>query len=269
VAHPFPRHTGPLVVLPISDANPTRRTPVVTLLLIAANVLTFVVLQPWRGDACTQQAFFLDWAAVPDEIVTGEPLDQSEVDATSAPCPITADPGKSVYLSVLSAMFLHAGWGHLLGNMLYLWIFGNNVEDRLGRVRFLGFYLLCGVVATLVFAFVNANSRTTLVGASGAIAGVLGAYLVLYPRARIMVFIAPFFFVPLPATIVLIGWFVLQLYSGRVADMAGGGVAYLAHVAGFVTGAVLVLGLRGRQPQRPDYPPISPRFPQPRARRRW
>ncbi len=240
------------MVLPISDANPTRRFPLVTLLLIAANVGVFVLAQPWNADACTQQAFFVEWAAVPDEIVTGEPLSQEEVNQSTSGCPIQAVPNKPVYLSILSAMFLHAGWGHLLGNMLYLWVFGNNVEDRLGRAAFLGFYLFCGVVATVAFVLPNANSALTLVGASGAVAGVLGAYLVMFPGARVTVFIAPFFFLPLPAIIVLGGWFLLQIFSGRVADMAGGGVAYLAHVAGFVVGALLTLALRQPRPRRPQ-----------------
>lgn len=240
-------------MLPISDANPTRRFPLVTLLLIVANVAVFLLGQPWNADACTQQAFFVEWAAVPDEIVTGEPLSQEEVNQSTTPnCPISAVPDKPVYLSVLFAMFLHAGWGHLLGNMLYLWIFGNNVEDRMGRLPFLGFYLFCGIVATLVFALPNSNSTLTLVGASGAVAGVLGAYLVLFPGARVTVFIAPFFFLPLPAVIVLGGWFLLQIFSGRVADMAGGGIAYLAHVAGFIVGALLTLALREPRQRRPQ-----------------
>lgn len=242
------------MVIPIGDANPTRRTPVVTLLLIAVNVGVFVLAQPWQSDACTQQAFFLEWAAVPDEVVTGQPLDASEVAATTAPCRIAPLPGKPVYLAVLTSMFLHAGWGHLLGNMLYLWVFGNNIEDRLGRARFLMFYLACGVLATVAFVVPNGRSIATLVGASGAVAGVLGAYLVWFPRARVTVFIPPFFFLPLPALIVLGGWFVLQLLSGRVADMAGGGVAYLAHIAGFLAGALFALALRPARPQRPQVP---------------
>lgn len=249
------------MVLPIADANPTRRTPVVTLLLIALNVGVFVLAQPWRGDACTQQAFFLQWAAVPDEIVTGQPLDAREVAALTGPCGIAPEPGKPVYVSVLTAMFLHAGWGHLLGNMLYLWVFGNNVEDRLGRARYLIFYLACGIVATVAFVVPNGRSIATLVGASGAVAGVLGAYLVMFPRARVTVFVAPFFFLPLPALIVLGGWFALQVFSGRVADMAGGGVAYLAHIAGFVAGALAALALR---PARQRRPPV-PRSRQPRG----
>ena len=254
------------MVLPIGDANPTRRTPVVTLALIALNIAVFVFGQPWSSDACTQQAFFVEWAAVPDEIVTGEPLTQPEVDAsTTQGCVVSAAPGKVVYASILSAMFLHAGWGHLFGNMLYLYVFGNNVEDRLGRLGFLAFYLISGVIATVAFVLPNAGSLATLVGASGAVAGVLGAYLVMFPRARVTVIIPPLFFLPfrLPALIVLGGWFLLQLWSGRLADMAGGGVAYLAHVAGFVAGVliVLALGYRPERPQRYRPRPVQPPTP--------
>jgi len=240
------------LVIPIADDNPTRRTPVVTLLLIAINVGVFVFAQPWSADACTQQAFFVEWAAVPEEIVSGEPMSPQEVAVTTPPgCGVGAVPDKSVYLSVVSAMFLHAGWAHLLGNMLFLWIFGNNVEDQLGRARFLLFYLASGIVATVAFVLPNARSLTTLVGASGAVAGVLGAYIVMFPRRRITVFIPPLFFLPfrLPALVMLGGWFVLQLLSGRVADMSGGGVAYLAHVAGFIAGIVITLAL-GFRPER-------------------
>jgi membrane associated rhomboid family serine protease len=239
------------LVIPIADDNPTRRTPVITLLLIAINLGVFLFAQPWDADACTQQAFFVEWAAVPDEIVSGEPLNQQEVDATSAGCPVAAVPDKPVYLSILTAMFLHAGWAHIIGNMLYLWIFGNNVEDQLGRLRFLLFYLATGVIATVAFVVPNAASLTTLVGASGAVAGVLGAYLVMFPRRRITVFIPPLFFLPfrIPALLMLGGWFLLQLLSGRVADMSGGGVAYLAHVAGFAAGVVIVIAL-GFRPER-------------------
>ena len=146
---------------------------------------------------------------------------------------------------------LHGGWLHLLGNLLYLYVFGNNVEDRLGRVRFLLFYLVCGFAATYGFAAVSPSSETPLVGASGAIAGVLGAYLVLFPRARVWSLLTFFFFLPvrLPAWVVLGSWFVLQaLYFGGagITDATdSGGVAYLAHVLGFVVGALLVWRLRG------------------------
>jgi membrane associated rhomboid family serine protease len=156
-------------------------------------------------------------------------------------------------LSVLYSMFLHGGWLHLLGNMLFLWVFGNNVEDRLGRIRYLLFYLVCGYAAAYAFALVNPDSTQPLIGASGAIAGVLGAYLVLYPRARVWSLVPFLLFIPLrlPAWLVLGLWFLLQwAYSAGFAVSQAGDVAYLAHVAGFLLGALLALPLRARSGQR-------------------
>jgi membrane associated rhomboid family serine protease len=152
-------------------------------------------------------------------------------------------------------MFLHGGLLHLLGNMLFLWVFGNNVEDRLGRIRYLLFYLICGYAAAYGFAIANANSTVPLIGASGAIAGVLGAYFVLFPNAKVTSLVPFLLFLPLrlPAWFVLGFWFVLQwIYSSGSAVASGAGVAYLAHVVGFVLGAAitLVLGLRRRDPPR-------------------
>jgi membrane associated rhomboid family serine protease len=147
-------------------------------------------------------------------------------------------------VSVLEAMFLHAGWLHLLGNMLYLLIFGNNVEDRMGRGKFLVFYLVSGYVAAYGFAAGNPSSTTATIGASGAIAGVLGAYLIVFPRARVISLVPFLFFIPLrlPAWLVLGGWFVLQYYYEHSAGSApGAGVAYLAHVFGFGFGAIVAL----------------------------
>ena len=240
------------MVIPVGDHNPTRRRALVNGALVIVNVVVFVLWQPWAGLLCRQEAFFLEWAAVPDEIATRVPLDQSEVAATTDPrCGIDGFPDKNVYASVFTAMFLHAGWAHLAGNMLFLLIFGNNVEDRLGHLRYLAFYVASGVIATLIFVLPNAASATTLVGASGAIAGVLGAYFVLFPRAWVTVILPPLFFLPfrLPALIVLGGWFLVQIFSDRVADMAGGGVAYLAHSSGFVAGALIVLLLGYRTPR--------------------
>lgn len=249
------------MVIPIGDYNPTRRTPWVTRALLAVNIVVFVLLEPWRAGPCLQQEFFLRWATVPAELTQGEPLDASETAVTtSGRCRIQPFPEKNIYLAVLFSMFLHAGWLHLVGNMLYLVIFGNNVEDRFGHLRYLAFYLLSGAVATVVFVLPNANSLATVVGASGAIAGVLGAYLVLFPRARVTSLVPFLFFIPieLPALIVLGLWFVLQLDQLRLGDMAGSGVAYLAHVAGFVFGMLVTLparrGLRSRPARRPQPP---------------
>ena len=248
------------MVIPIHDRNPTHRTPVVTYLLLAVNVVAFllspVVTAPLLGGAgpeqvCEQVSFFADWGAIPEEVLDNEPLgERVEPIGGGLGCQV-GDPGKSPFLSILTAMFLHGGWVHLLGNLLYLYIFGNNVEDRLGRLRFLGFYLVSGYAATYLFALSTPDSHSTLVGASGAIAGVLGAYLVLFPRARVWSLVPFFFFIPLrlPAWLVLGSWFLLQwLYSSGGGVAEGSDVAYLAHVAGFVVGALLVWPLRGRRP---------------------
>jgi membrane associated rhomboid family serine protease len=246
------------MVIPIGDHNPTLRRAWVTWLLVAANIAVFVLFEPVSGTDCQQRAFFLRWAAIPTELLQGRPLSPRQIAAaTAGACPISVFSGKNVYLSPLYSMFLHGDWLHLLGNMLYLGIFGNNVEDRFGHLRFLAFYLLSGLVATFVFVGVNGMDLSTLIGASGAIAGVLGAYLVLFPGARVtsLLFIFP---IELPALIVLGLWFVLQIDSLRVAPMAGGGVAYLAHVAGFLFGAICTLAYRLANPRRPR--PVS-RYP--------
>ena len=231
------------MVIPVRDHIGTHRRPWVNRLLLLANLAVFVFAEPWgTDDVCRQEAFFLEHAAIPAEITSGEPLGQREVAAsTSAECELTPLPDKPVYFAIVSAMFLHAGWGHLFGNLLFLWIFGDNVEDRLGHLRYLGFYLLCGALATIAFVAPSPASPATLVGASGAIAGVLGAYFVLFPRSRITVIVLPLWFLPftLPALVVLGFWLVLQIVEVRIDPLAGGGVAYLAHVAGFIVGMVL------------------------------
>jgi membrane associated rhomboid family serine protease len=154
---------------------------------------------------------------------------------------------------VLTSLFLHGSWLHLLGNMLFLWVFGNNVEDRFGRLRYLLFYLACGVLATYGFALANPGSTEALIGASGAIAGVLGAYLILYPRARVWSLVPVLFFIPLrlPAWLVLGLWFLLQwVFTVGYAVSQAGSVAYLAHVLGFVTGVVVGLLVRWAEGSR-------------------
>jgi membrane associated rhomboid family serine protease len=265
-----------LGLIPIHDDNPTRRPAVVTWTLIAINVVVFLLepispLDP-GGDAntatafCRQLAFFRQYAAIPVELTRNDPLDVTAGPAVRGGClRVRPDYQKVPFLSVLSAMFLHGGLLHLLGNMLFLFVFGNNVEDRLGRVRYLLFYLACGYAATYGFALSNPNSTDTLVGASGAIAGVLGAYLLLFPRARVTSLVPFLFFIPvwLPAWVVLGSWFVLQwLYVQGAGTAEGAGVAYLAHVVGFVAGAVLVIVLGGlRADRRPPRPPPSYYYP--------
>ncbi|MER5886261.1 rhomboid family intramembrane serine protease [Streptomyces sp. NPDC001941] len=250
------------MVIPVHDINPVRRTPWVTYALVAANVVVFLLTPGMAGSftggaslaqTCHLQAFLEHWAAVPRELIHGQlprlvPTGQVGVGDAGPGCVLApAGYDKVPPLSVLSAMFLHGSWLHLLGNMLFLWIFGNNIEDRLGRVRFVLFYLVCGYAAAYGYALANADSATPLIGASGAIAGVLGAYLVLYPTARVWVLVPFFIFLPLrlPAWIVLGLWFVLQAfysYGAGVSD--AGAVAYLAHVAGFVVGMALAVPLR-------------------------
>lgn len=256
------------VVIPVHDVLPVRRTPWVTYALIAINVVVFLLTPASRttgvqstqaAQLCGQEAFYDRYAAVPKELVHGQtpakvPTGQA-VNTPQGPACVVAPPAyhKVPVLSVLYSMFLHGGWLHLLGNMLFLWVFGNNVEDRLGRIRYLLFYLVCGYAAAYAFALVNPDSSEPLIGASGAIAGVLGAYLVLYPRARVWSLVPFLLFIPLrlPAWLVLGLWFLLQwAYSAGFAVSQAGDVAYLAHVAGFVLGALLALPLRARSGRR-------------------
>ncbi len=247
------------MVIPVRDVNPVHRTPWVTYVLIAANIVIFL-LTPTATTAvtgaaslaqtCQQQAFFDRYAAIPVELVRNRPLalvpdGRIGVDERGAGC-VIGRPSyhKTPALSALTSLFLHGGWLHLLGNMLFLWIFGNNIEDRFGRLRYLLFYLACGMAATYGFALTHADSTEVLIGASGAIAGVLGAYLILYPRARVWSLVPLLFFIPLrlPAWLVLGLWFVLQwVYTAGYAISSAGSVAYLAHVVGFVIGALVAL----------------------------
>jgi len=212
-------------MLPIGDENAGhRRFPFITYLLILINLIVFF-LELMHGDG-----FVLRWSFVPARFAE--------------------NPGGD-FITVFSSMFMHAGWLHILGNMLYLFIFGDNVEDAFGHALFLVFYLMCGVAATFAQYAVSAGSDIPNLGASGAIAGVLAAYLVMFPRARVTVLMG-YFIVPLPALVVIGFWFVLQLFSGLAAITAvqtgaeQGGVAYMAHVGGFVLGLVLTFLFRPR-----------------------
>ena len=209
-------------MLPTGDDNSSRRTtPIVTYILIALNVLFFIV-ELSGGDA-----FITQWAFVPNRFL--------------------ANPGADSP-TLFTSMFMHAGLLHIGGNMLYLWIFGDNVEDRFGHVKFSIFYLLCGLAATAAQLVFSLDSNIPNLGASGAIAGVLGAYILLFPKAKVSVLQGQRV-VPVPALIVIGLWFVLQLFSGIgsiVSTSDTGGVAYMAHIGGFVAGLVLVLLLRGK-----------------------
>lgn len=216
-------------MIPIHDDNPTTLVPVWTYTLIALCVMVFL----WQAAIGTRgesliayryglvPAVFLDRAALPPGVSTLPPL-----------------------ATVLTSMFLHGGFMHLAGNLLYLWIFGNNIEDALGHLRFVGFYLLCGLAAALAQALQQPDSTIPMIGASGAISGVLGAYLMLYPRARITVVWPPFFLGALPAVVVLLFWILMQLINTALSDPGQPGVAWLAHVGGFGAGMVLGPWLR-------------------------
>ena len=240
------------MILPIGDDNSDRATaPYVNYLIIAANLLVFVFLQGMG----TNDRFTYAFSTVPEEIVTGR-------DVTTRPRvveePVTHErmeipglqptPG-SVYLTLLTSMFMHGGWAHILGNMLFLWIFGDNIEDRLGHLRYLIFYLVCGVLASLAHVFttvaLSSDPSGVLVpslGASGAISGVLGGYILLFPRRQVHVILFRFL-TTVPAYVALGIWFLFQFLSG-IGLLGGGsqegGVAYAAHVGGFIAGLLLV-----------------------------
>ena len=232
-------------MIPISDDNSDRRSvPFVTWLLIAANVFVFVALQGMG----TNQRFTMAYATVPAEILTGHDIAETipirdpygrvvgGIDLELTPIP--------VYLTLLTAMFMHGSLAHLFGNMLYLWIFGDNLEDALGHARYFAFYIVTGICAGLAHVFVTAafggNPLIPSLGASGAISGVLGGYFVLFPRRRVRV-IFLYQFMEVPALLVIGLWFLFQVVSGAgSAGGAGGGVAYGAHVGGFVAGLLLV-----------------------------
>jgi rhomboid family protein len=210
---------GKLVMFPIGDDDSGRRTvPVVTYVLIALNVLVFLV-ELNAGDPFIEQ-----WSVVPRRLL--------------------ANPAGD-FPTVVTSMFLHASWLHLLGNMLYLWIFGDNVEDTFGHVKYLVFYLICGVAATLAQVAFTTSSSVPNLGASGAIAGVLAAYIVLFPRGQVKVLMGRGV-IPMPALVVIGFWIVLQFISGigSITEAAQGGVAYMAHIGGFMAGLVLAFLFR-------------------------
>ena len=243
-------------MFPIRDHNPSGRVPFVTYALIAANVAVFLYMLPLYADAQQIRSFYYDWALI---------------------------PAKGEWTGYFTSQFLHGGLMHLAGNMLFLWVFGDNMEDEMGHLPFLGFYLASGFAAGLAQVMANPASTMPMVGASGAIAGVMGGYLLLFPKARVDVLIVIFFFIrilPIPAWVVLGFWFALQLWSGAAMPTDGGGVAYWAHAGGFVAGLLLTLPLwlrRGagaywsRTHGHPPHPEAQYRFRRtsiPRVRRR-
>jgi membrane associated rhomboid family serine protease len=210
-------------MFPIRDHNPSDKVPYVTFALIAANVAIFLIEQGLIQTRAQQWEYYVDYAFFPLLVSEGQG-----------------------YSGLITHMFLHGGWMHLGGNMLFLWVFGDNMEDEFGHVGFVMFYLLSGLAAAFLQYLPDPTSQVPMVGASGAIAGVMGGYLLMFPRARVDVFIFLIFIIriiPIPAWIVLGLWFGLQFFNGVSADISQGGVAYWAHVGGFVAGFLLTVPL--------------------------
>ena len=246
-------------MLPIRDDNPTTLTPFVNWAIIGVCVVVYVFVQPQDSNQLAE--FLYRDAAIPCELVTMEPLSLTEIqtqDCTNGGRPYFADKG--VVFSFFASIFFHGGLFHLLGNMWVLWIFGNNIEDELGHVRYLVFYLAGGLIASLAHVLGNPGSTIPVVGASGAIAAVMGAYLVLHPAARVTSIIPPLFFWPfrVPAGLFLVIWFLGQFSLSR----ADSNIAWLAHVGGFVVGVVYALAVRRRrgvEETGPEWPSSSQR----------
>jgi membrane associated rhomboid family serine protease len=231
-------------MFPLRDHNPSRRTPFVTWGLIAINVAVFLAYARLLGDDAALMRLFGDWAMIPARITAGDG-----------------------YATILTSMFLHGGIMHIIGNMLFLFIFGDNMEDSFGHAGFLAFYLAAGVLAALAHVLADPASPVPTVGASGAIAGVMGGYLLLFPKARVDVLVILVVIVrmfALPAWIVLGAWFALQILSGASTQGVGGGVAYWAHAGGFLAGLALTLptflrrGAQGFWRRTEGHPPHAP-----------
>ncbi|SEK66377.1 rhomboid family intramembrane serine protease [Pacificibacter marinus] len=217
-------------MFPIRDHNPSLRPAYVTYAIMTINIAVFMAMLPAFGNETTISDIYASWALVPARVSSGE----------------------GAY-TFFTSMFMHAGFMHLAGNMLFLWIFGDNLEDEMGHAKYLGFYIFCGVIAGLAQYLVGTSARVPMVGASGAIAGVMGGYLLLYPKAKIdvlLIFIIFFKVIPVPAWVMLGLWFTIQILGG-FSGTAQGGVAYLAHLGGFAAGLIIIyprwLALGGRQ----------------------
>jgi membrane associated rhomboid family serine protease len=249
-------------MLPIADENERGHGPaVVSLAFIGLNIAVFLLLQAAGGPS--GEAFTYGYSAVPFEITHGVDLvGPSEITVGGESVQIPQEPGPyPIWLTLLTSMFMHGGWLHLAGNMLFLWIFGDNVEHRIGHIPYLAFYLVAGVIASLAQIVVSPDSSIPTLGASGAISGVLGAYLVMFPTNRVTVLFLRFP-MQVPAIVAIGLWAVFQFISGigaLGAEEAGGGVAYMAHIGGFVAGVVAGLVFRAvfSEPRRPRGTPAS------------
>ncbi len=235
-------------MLPIRDHNPSGRTPYVTYILMALNIGIFLSYVGLFSDERALNQFFINWALMPNIISAGDS-----------------------YTGLLSSMFLHGSWMHLAGNMLFLYIFGDNVEDEMGHLPFLVFYIACGFLSGVAHVLSDTGSPIPTVGASGAIAGVMGSYLLLFPKAKVdilIIFIVFFRIFPIPAWIMLMIWFAMQFIGGIGTDPTSGGVAYWAHAGGFIVGIVLALPLWLRRGGRGFWDRTDGHPPHPKAQYR-
>jgi membrane associated rhomboid family serine protease len=228
-------------MFPYKDENPTERPAVITVAIIIANVLAFILVQGAGAQGALARSV-CEFGLVPGELLQAAKPGSGVELAPGVLCLVDAAPK---YWTVITSMFMHGGWFHLIGNMLFMWVFGNNIEDAMGHAKFLLFYLLCGTAAAAAQTFISPHSVVPMVGASGAISGVLGAYLLLYPKVKVHTLIVlPIYIttVAIPAWVMLGYWAVLQLLSGLAGlnEIEKGGVAFFAHIGGFVAGLVLV-----------------------------
>lgn len=231
-------------MIPLHDRNPTSSKPVVTILLVVVNALVFLYELALSDESLAQIVSTLGMVPARVGLFPGS----EEITAGQA------------FFPLLSSMFLHGGWFHVIGNMWFLWVFGDNIEDRMGHGRFVGFYLLCGVLAGLAHTLMNLNSGVPAIGASGAVSGVMGAYLLLFPGSRVVTLVTLgflWFRTELPAYVMILYWFVIQLLSGTVSLSVGpgegGGTAWWAHIGGFIAGVVLVKVFERAPRRRPIY----------------
>jgi membrane associated rhomboid family serine protease len=228
-------------VIPYRDENPTVLTPIVTVGIVALNVLAWVVIEGLGVERSVISAV-CNYGLIPAEVLQRVPPGAGVEMAPGVFCAVDAGPQ---YWTILTSMFMHGGWMHLIGNMVFFWVFGNNIEDAMGHIRFLVFYVTCGVAAAAAQVAISPNSTVPMVGASGAISGVLGAYLMLYPRVRVHALLPLGFYittVSLPAYVMLGYWILLQLLGSlpQLGNQQGGGTAFMAHIGGFVAGLVLI-----------------------------
>jgi membrane associated rhomboid family serine protease len=226
-------------MFPYRDDNPTLHTPIVTLFLIGANVAMWVLVQGMGAEPSLSRSV-CELGLIPGEFLGLLPQGASIPMGPQTVC-VLGD--EDTWFTPLTSMFLHGGWFHLIGNMWFLWVFGNNVEDSMGHIRYVGFYVFCGLAAAATQTFMNPSSPIPMVGASGAISGVMGAYIVLYPKVRVHMLVILGIFITrvvVPAYLMLGYWFLLQLIGGGLTSGSEGGVAFWAHAGGFIGGALLI-----------------------------